>query len=104
VASEPSRCGRPTGGGTRALPGPLRGTLRPSGAGAHDQRPVTAQPGADAADAGGLHRPQPGGAAVAGDALAMEQPKEWDSGRRYLDMELLEEVSAPAAPPVAQAA
>jgi len=36
--------------------------------------------------------------------LAMEQSEEWVSGRRYLDMELLEEVSAPAAPPVAQAA
>jgi len=36
--------------------------------------------------------------------LAMEQSEEWVSGRSYLDMELLEEVSAPAAPPVAQAA
>jgi len=36
--------------------------------------------------------------------LAMEQSEEWVSGRRYLDMELLEEVSAPAATPVAQAA
>jgi hypothetical protein len=36
--------------------------------------------------------------------LAMEQSEECVSGRRYLDMELLEEVSAPAAPPVAQAA
>jgi hypothetical protein len=69
VASQPFRRGRPTGGGTRALPGPLRGSLRPSGAGAHDQRPVTAQPGAEAADAGGAHLPQPGGAAAAGDPL-----------------------------------
>jgi transposase-like protein len=37
-------------------------------------------------------------------ALAMEQSEEWVSGRRYLDMELLEEVPAPAATPVAQAA
>jgi putative transposase len=37
-------------------------------------------------------------------ALAMEQSEEWVSGRRYLDMELLKEVPAPAATPVAQAA
>jgi len=37
-------------------------------------------------------------------ALAMEQSEEWVSGRRYLDMEPLEEVHAPAATPVAQAA
>ena len=37
-------------------------------------------------------------------ALVMEQSEEWVSGRRYLDMELLEEVPAPAATPVAQAA
>jgi transposase-like protein len=37
-------------------------------------------------------------------ALAMEQSEEWVSGRRYLDMELLEEAPAPAATPVAQAA
>jgi transposase-like protein len=37
-------------------------------------------------------------------ALAMEQSEEWVSGRRYLDMEVLEEVPAPAATPVAQAA
>jgi hypothetical protein len=36
--------------------------------------------------------------------LAIEQSEEWVSGRRYLDMELLEEVPAPAATPVAQAA
>lgn len=35
-------------------------------------------------------------------ALAMEQSEEWVSGRRYLDMELLQEV--PVATPVAQAA
>ena len=37
-------------------------------------------------------------------ALAMEQSEEWVSGRRYLTMEPLEEVPAPAATPVAQAA
>jgi transposase-like protein len=37
-------------------------------------------------------------------ALAMEQSDEWVSGRRYLDMEGLEEVPAPAATSVAQAA
>jgi transposase-like protein len=37
-------------------------------------------------------------------ALTMEQSEEWVSGRRYLDMELLQEVLAPAATPVAQAA
>ena len=37
-------------------------------------------------------------------ALAMEQSEEWVSGRRYLDMDLLQEVPAPAATPVAQAA
>lgn len=37
-------------------------------------------------------------------ALAMEQSEEWISGRRYLDMEPSEEVPAPAATPVAQAA
>lgn len=37
-------------------------------------------------------------------ALAMEQSEEWVSGRRYLDMELLEEVPAPAATSIAQAA
>ncbi len=37
-------------------------------------------------------------------ALAMEQSEEWVSGRRYLDMDLLAEVSAPAATAVAQAA
>ena len=37
-------------------------------------------------------------------ALAMEQSEEWVSGRRYLDRELLQEVPAPAATPVAQAA
>jgi hypothetical protein len=36
--------------------------------------------------------------------LAMEQSEEWVSGRSYLDMELLEEVPAPAATPVFQAA
>jgi len=36
--------------------------------------------------------------------LAMEQSEEWVSGRRYLDMELLEEVPEPAATPVAQTA
>ena len=37
-------------------------------------------------------------------ALAMEQSEEWVSGRRYLDMEVLEEVPASAATAVAQAA
>jgi putative transposase len=37
-------------------------------------------------------------------ALVMEQSEEWVSGRRYLDMELLKEVPAPVATPVAQAA
>jgi putative transposase len=37
-------------------------------------------------------------------ALVMEQSEEWVSGRRYLDMELLKEVPAPAATSVAQAA
>jgi putative transposase len=37
-------------------------------------------------------------------ALAMEQSEEWVSGRRYLDMELLEEVPPSPAMPVAQAA
>jgi putative transposase len=37
-------------------------------------------------------------------ALAMEQSEEWVSGRRYLDMDLLQEVPVPAATPVAQAA
>ena len=37
-------------------------------------------------------------------ALAMEQSEEWVSGRRYLDVELLKEVPAPAATAVAQAA
>jgi transposase-like protein len=37
-------------------------------------------------------------------ALAMEQSEEWVSGRRYLTMEPLEEVHAPAATLVAQAA
>jgi putative transposase len=37
-------------------------------------------------------------------AVAMEQSEEWVSGRRYLDMEPREEVPAPAATPVAQAA
>jgi putative transposase len=36
-------------------------------------------------------------------ALAMEQSEEWVSGRRYLDMELLKEMPAPAATPVAEA-
>ena len=34
-------------------------------------------------------------------ALAMEQSEEWVSGRRYLDMELLQEVPAPPATAVA---
>lgn len=37
-------------------------------------------------------------------ALAMEQSEEWISGRRYLDMEPLEEVQPSPATPVAQAA
>ncbi len=37
-------------------------------------------------------------------ALAMEQSEEWVSGRRYLDMDLLQEVPAPAATTAAQAA
>jgi putative transposase len=37
-------------------------------------------------------------------ALAMEQSEEWVSGRRYLDMDLLKEVLAPAAIPAVQAA
>jgi transposase-like protein len=37
-------------------------------------------------------------------ALAMEQSEEWVSGRRYLTMEPREEVLAPAATPIAQAA
>ena len=37
-------------------------------------------------------------------ALAMEQSEEWVSGRRYLDMELLQEMPSPAATSVAQAA
>lgn len=37
-------------------------------------------------------------------ALAMEQSEEWVSGRRYLDMDLLQEVPAPAATLAAQAA
>jgi hypothetical protein len=36
-------------------------------------------------------------------ALAMEQSEEWVSGRRYLDMDPVEEAPAPATP-VAQAA
>src|SRR5204863_4234415 len=37
-------------------------------------------------------------------ALAMEQSEEWVSGRRYLDMELLQEVPVPAATLAAKAA
>ena len=37
-------------------------------------------------------------------ALAMEHSEEWVSGRRYLDMELWQEVQGPLAIPVAQAA
>ena len=37
-------------------------------------------------------------------ALAMEQLEEWVGGRRYLDMELLQEVSSPPAMFVAEAA
>ena len=66
VAGRPPTGGGQAGGGPGGLPGPLRLPGRAPGAGPEHQRAGAAQPGAEAADAGGADLPQPRGAAAAG--------------------------------------
>ena len=69
LAAQSSAGGQRAGGGPRGLSRLLCSAGRAPGAGAHDQRPGTVEPGAQTPHAGGAHLPQPGGAAAAGDGL-----------------------------------
>ena len=66
MAGQPPTNRGGAGGRPGGLPGLLPPAGRPPGAGAHDERAGTAQPGTQAAHAGGARLPQPGSVAALG--------------------------------------